>query len=73
LLNPAVTTTVIAARTLKQFEDNLGALTVSLDNEDRARLEQVSAIELGFSHEFLRPPMTIQSLTGGGALPARTW
>jgi len=33
----------------------------------------VRAIELGFPHEFLRRPMTMQSLTGGGALPARTW
>ena len=40
---------------------------MSLSDEDRARLEQVSAVELGFPHESLRRPMTMQSLTGGGA------
>jgi len=42
-------------------------LSVSLSDEDCARLEAVSTIELGSPHDFLRRPMTVQSLTGGGA------
>lgn len=64
---------MLGARTLKQFEDNLGALTVSLSDEDRERLEQASAIEFGFLHDFLRRPMIIQALTSGSALPEPTW
>jgi hypothetical protein len=60
------------ARTLKQLEDNLGALKVSLSDEDRERLEEVSAIELGFPHDLPRRPMTVQALTGGGNLPERS-
>jgi hypothetical protein len=64
---------MLGARTLKQLEDNLGALKVSLSDEDRERLEVVSAIELGFPHDLLRRPMTVHALTGGGILPQRTW
>jgi aryl-alcohol dehydrogenase-like predicted oxidoreductase len=73
LLNPGVTTTLLGARTLKQLEDNLGALDVSLSAEQRARLEEVSAITLGFPHDLLRQPTMVQSITGGTARPARTW
>jgi aryl-alcohol dehydrogenase-like predicted oxidoreductase len=73
LLNPGVTATMLGARTQKQLEDNLIALTVTLTDEQRARLEQVSAIELGFPHDFLKKPMIVQSLSGGSPLPTRTW
>ena len=73
LLNPGVTASLLGARTLEQLAGNLGALTVTLSDEQRARLEKASEIELGFPHDFLRKPMIIQSQTGGGALPARTW
>jgi aryl-alcohol dehydrogenase-like predicted oxidoreductase len=73
LLNSGVATTLIGARTLKQLDDNLGALEVSIDDEQRARLERVSAVALGFPHELLRMPTIIQSITGGTALPARSW
>jgi aryl-alcohol dehydrogenase-like predicted oxidoreductase len=48
LTNPAVAATLLGARTLKQLEDNLGALEVSLDAEHCARLDQASAIVPGF-------------------------
>lgn len=73
LLHPGVASTMLGARTQKQLQDNLGALTVTFSDEHRARLDQVSAIELGFPHDLLRKPMIVQSLTGGGALPTRTW
>ena len=54
LLNPAVTAPIVGARSLVQLDDNLRALDVQLDAAQQARLQQVSAIELGFPHEALR-------------------
>lgn len=53
-LNPAVTAPIVGARGLAQLDDNLGALQVTLDPGQQARLDEVSAIELGFPHEALR-------------------
>lgn len=58
LLNPAVTAPIIGARTAAQLEDNLGALDVVLSDDQRARLEAASAVDLGFPHEFLARPLT---------------
>jgi aryl-alcohol dehydrogenase-like predicted oxidoreductase len=54
LLNPAVTAPIVGARSLTQLDDNLGALDVQLDPGQQARLQAVSAIELGFPHDALR-------------------
>jgi aryl-alcohol dehydrogenase-like predicted oxidoreductase len=54
LLGPAVVAPLVGARTVAQLDDNLGALEVELDLDQRARLAQVSAIDLGFPHETLR-------------------
>ncbi|MFD0362926.1 aldo/keto reductase [Nocardia sp. GCM10030253] len=64
LRNPGVTAPIIGARTAAQLEDNLGALDVEFDAEQVARLEQASAVDLGFPHEFLARPMA-QSVTFG--------
>jgi aryl-alcohol dehydrogenase-like predicted oxidoreductase len=64
LRNPTVTSPIIGARTLAQLEDNLGALDVEFSEQDVAELEQASAIELGFPHDFLARPMT-QTVTRG--------
>jgi aryl-alcohol dehydrogenase-like predicted oxidoreductase len=45
-----VTAPIIGARTLAQFEDDLGALDVAFTESQRASLEKASAIELGFPH-----------------------
>ena len=58
LLNPAVDAPIIGARTLSQLEDNLGALEVTFANEQRAALEEASAIALGFPHDLLNRPRT---------------
>ena len=34
-------------------EDNLGCLDLTLDIEQKARLDEVSKISLGFPHDFL--------------------
>jgi hypothetical protein len=52
--NPAVAASLVGARTVTQLEDNLGALEVRLDQEQWARLDQASAVDLGFPHETLR-------------------
>ena len=64
LRDPAITAPIIGARTAAQLEDNLGALEVEFDAGQLARLEQASAVDLGFPHEFLARPMT-QSVTFG--------
>lgn len=53
LQNPGVTAPIIGARTPAQLEDNLGALEVDFTASQLARLEEASAIGLGFPHDFL--------------------
>jgi aryl-alcohol dehydrogenase-like predicted oxidoreductase len=71
LLDPAVTSTIIGVRTLAQLEDNLGALDVTLTDDQRARLDAVSAVDLGFPHDMLRRPMTRGVLFGGATIAPR--
>jgi aryl-alcohol dehydrogenase-like predicted oxidoreductase len=71
LRNPAVTSPIIGARTLEQLEDNLGALQLSLSDSQCARLEQDSAISLGFPHDFLLRPMTRGVMFGDARIRAR--
>lgn len=54
LLNPAVVAPIVGARTLAQLDDNLGVFGISLEPEQRARLAEASAVDLGFPHESLR-------------------
>jgi len=44
---------IVGARTAAQLESNLGALAVSLSDEQRARLDAAGAPELGFPRTFL--------------------
>jgi aryl-alcohol dehydrogenase-like predicted oxidoreductase len=44
---------ILGARNRAQIEDNLGSLELALTPEQRGRLDEVSAIELGFPHDFL--------------------
>ena len=53
LLNPAVTSPIIGARTLAQLDENLGALKVSFDADHLARLDAASRIDMGFPHDML--------------------
>jgi len=50
---PGVTAPIIGARTIAQLEDNLGALQVDLTPSQLARLDEVSAIDLGNPHDLL--------------------
>ncbi|MEV6445344.1 aldo/keto reductase [Amycolatopsis sp. NPDC051716] len=53
LQNPGVTAPIIGARTPAQLEDNLGALEVAFTASHLARLDEVSAIDLGYPHDVL--------------------
>ncbi|MFJ8912897.1 aldo/keto reductase [Amycolatopsis sp. NPDC102389] len=64
LRNPGVTAPIIGARTAEQLEDNLGALEVEFTDSHLARLDEASAIELGFPHETLARASTL-ALTRG--------
>jgi aryl-alcohol dehydrogenase-like predicted oxidoreductase len=56
---------LLGARSAEQLRDNLACLDVTLSAEHAHRLDAVSAIELGFPHDFLNAP-GIRELTGGG-------
>jgi aryl-alcohol dehydrogenase-like predicted oxidoreductase len=61
LLNkPTVTSVIFGARTVAQLDDNLAAAEVALSAEQVARLDQVSAFELGYPYDFI-------ARIGGGA------
>ncbi|HEX7308067.1 aldo/keto reductase [Lentzea sp.] len=53
LRQPGVTAPVIGARTPEQLEANLAALEVVLTDDQLARLDAVSAIDLGYPHDLL--------------------
>lgn len=44
---------IVGARTLDQFRDNAACLDVTLDGETIARLDEVSAVSMGFPSAFL--------------------
>ena len=56
---------ILGARTLKQFEENLGALSLGLSAEQLSRLDEASAIPAGFPHELLATE-TIRNLGFSG-------
>lgn len=56
LLNPAVTSPIIGARTAAQFDDNVAALEVQLHPEDIARLDAVSQVETCFPYTMMESP-----------------
>jgi hypothetical protein len=66
-----VTAPVIGARSLRQLEDNLGALSVTLDAAQTAELEKASPLELGFPHDFLRSDFIRAAWTGGTSVRDR--
>jgi aryl-alcohol dehydrogenase-like predicted oxidoreductase len=44
---------ILGARSEAQLQDNLGALAIELSDAQLARLDEASAITLGFPHDFL--------------------
>jgi aryl-alcohol dehydrogenase-like predicted oxidoreductase len=64
LRNPGVTAPVIGARTPEQLVGNLGALEVDFTADQLARLDEVSAIDLGYPHDLLASDH-IRTVTAG--------
>jgi aryl-alcohol dehydrogenase-like predicted oxidoreductase len=56
---------IIGPRTVAQLENNLAAAKVTLSPEQIARLDEVSAIPLGFPYTVLNDLDTKQGFTGG--------
>jgi aryl-alcohol dehydrogenase-like predicted oxidoreductase len=56
---------IIGARTAGQLAENLDCVNFELTTDQIVKLNQVSAIELGFPHDFLRQP-PIQDLVFAG-------
>lgn len=50
---PGVVLPIVGARRVSQLQENLGAFEVELDAEQRALLDDVSRIELGFPYDFI--------------------
>jgi aryl-alcohol dehydrogenase-like predicted oxidoreductase len=63
-----VTSPILGARTRAQIEDNLGAAEFTLGAAHRERLDAVSAIELGFPHDFVASAMVRGLITGGATI-----
>ena len=58
---------IIGARTLSQFQDNMGSLDFRLSPEQIERLNSVSHIELGFPHDMMHSDMAKGLLFGNMA------
>ena len=56
---------ILGARKREQFEDNLGCLNVSISPEQMAKLDEISAIELGFPHDFIQGDHVQPLILGG--------
>lgn len=56
---------IIGPRTRTQLDDNLASLDLVLSPEQLLRLDEVSAISLGFPHDVLSPPPLQNRLAGG--------
>jgi aryl-alcohol dehydrogenase-like predicted oxidoreductase len=50
----AVTSVIFGARTVEQLEDNLKAAELKLDDAQLKRLDEASALELGYPYDFMQ-------------------
>lgn len=62
---PGVIVPLLGARSLAQIKDNLGALDVTLGEKQMDRLDKVSAVDLGFPHNFLAQDNIREIVYGG--------
>ncbi len=71
---PGVASTILGVRTIEQFEDNLGALGLSLSDDQLARLDEASATPPPFPHGFV-PNLTntIQGGTTVNGVESKPW
>jgi aryl-alcohol dehydrogenase-like predicted oxidoreductase len=65
LQKPGVASPILGARTVKHLEDNLGCLDFVLSPKHTEYLDKVSAIDLGFPHDFLEKDFVRNIISGG--------
>ena len=53
LAKPAVTSVIFGARSIAQLDDNLAAADVKLSAEQMQRLEEASAVDVGYPYKFM--------------------
>jgi aryl-alcohol dehydrogenase-like predicted oxidoreductase len=53
LAKPTVTSVIFGARTVEQLDDNLKAADVKLSAEDVQRLDDASAVDVGYPYKFI--------------------
>jgi aryl-alcohol dehydrogenase-like predicted oxidoreductase len=53
LAKPMVTSVIFGARSVQQLDDNLAAAEVKLSPEDVQKLDEASAVELGYPYKFI--------------------
>ena len=71
LLNPAVVSPIVGARSLAQARDNFSALDIRFTEEQRDRLERASGLAPIFPARFTARPMVQQLIFGGTKVTGR--
>lgn len=71
LARPGMAAPLIGARSIRQLEANLAALELELTSDQLARLDGVSAVPLGFPHEYLQRPAVQANIYGGLSISIR--
>ncbi|MFF4256895.1 aldo/keto reductase [Streptomyces sp. NPDC001663] len=64
LQRPGNIVPIVGATKQSQLADNLACLDVRLDADAVARLDEVSAVPLGFPHDFVREPAIVRNIYG---------
>jgi aryl-alcohol dehydrogenase-like predicted oxidoreductase len=54
LTRPGVASVIAGVRTLRQLEDNLGVLELELPQDEITRLDEVSAVEVGYPYRLIQ-------------------
>lgn len=62
---PGVMIPIVGARAAEQLKDNLGCLDFKLSEEQMKELDEISAFELGFPHDFLQSEVPRDLVYGG--------
>ena len=57
---------IIGARKVEQVKENLGCLGLGIERRHLKRLDEISAVELGFPQRFMNSPMVQDWAFGGG-------
>lgn len=63
-VRPGTIVPITAAAKESQLADNLGSVDVRLDADALARLDEASAVPLGFPHDFAREPAITWNIYG---------